>query len=745
MKYPISGNYWDDHDDHDEYHGPNQDTLGSDGIADQPGGGLNPYTKNGVNDKYPYVNFNDWNELQSEDTEFSIEPEDIRPVLPQNNPPDKPTNPTPPDGATDVDVNPALSVDVFDPDDDILVVIFYDASDDSMIDFETDVPSGGTASILWSGLEYETSYNWYAKVFDGEYFNQSDTWEFTTTSQSNNPPDPPYNPNPPNGEMNVPVYIVLSWDGGDPDPEDTVTYDVYFEPDDPTPDELVSYDQPDTTFDPGTLSYNTKYYWQIIARDNHEATTEGPIWNFTTTYESDLVEFILNYPPNGSTNINLNPLLNVKVTNLYDGSPLDVTFLEPMADISTKHMIAQDNFGFDSIYAIDIDDDEDIDMVSAQGVRWRKEIAWWENNGNQVFTKHIIDNNFEGAKCVYANDIDGDKDIDIVATSSDANEVAWWGNNGDQEFTKHSIDTSFYGAYDVYASDIDGDDDVDVVATALYGDEIAWWENNGEQEFTKHIIDTVYNPTYIYPVDIDNDEDVDILGSSTWGDEIAWWENNGNQEFTKHSIDNNFNGAKSVHATDIDGDNDIDVIAAAYYNEIAWWENNGDQEFTKHSIDTSFDGALDVYAIDIDYDKDIDIVATAKCANEVAWFENNGHEEFTKNIIDNSFDNAYDVIATDIDKDGDIDIAAASSDGDEIAWWENNQSIGQNLNVPSGSNATTIWYGLESSTTYYWRVIAKDADGNSALSPIWHFTTSTIIHDDHFQTVPPHSIQPIPP
>ena len=242
-----------------------------------------------------------------------------------------------------------------------------------------------------------------------------------------------------------------------------------------------------------------------------------------------------------------------------------------------------------------------------------------------------------------------------------------------------------------------------------------------------------------------NDEDVDILGSSTWGDEIAWWENNGNQEFTKHSIDNNFNGAKSVHATDIDGDNDIDVIAAAYYNEIAWWENNGDQEFTKHSIDTSFDGALDVYAIDIDYDKDIDIVATAKCANEVAWFENNGHEEFTKNIIDNSFDNAYDVIATDIDKDGDIDIAAASSDGDEIAWWENNQSIGQNLNVPSGSNATTIWYGLESSTTYYWRVIAKDADGNSALSPIWHFTTSTIIHDDHFQTVPPHSIQPIPP
>ena len=27
---------------------------------------------------------------------------------------------------------------------------------------------------------------------------------------------------------------------------------------------------------------NTTYYWKIISHDNHGATTQGPIWAFTT-------------------------------------------------------------------------------------------------------------------------------------------------------------------------------------------------------------------------------------------------------------------------------------------------------------------------------------------------------------------------------------------------------------------------------------------------------------------------------
>ena len=97
----------------------------------------------------------------------------------------------------------------------------------------------------------------------------------------NNPPNTPSNEEPEDGKTGVNIYTELSWDGGDPD-GDTVYYDVYFEKNDNTPDELISEDQTDTTCNPGSLSYSTDYYWQIIAEDEDGFETEGPVWHFTT-------------------------------------------------------------------------------------------------------------------------------------------------------------------------------------------------------------------------------------------------------------------------------------------------------------------------------------------------------------------------------------------------------------------------------------------------------------------------------
>jgi|GEM_PF-3307222 len=105
----------------------------------------------------------------------------------------------------------------------------------------------------------------------------------------NTPPNTPSDPDPEDGETDVDIDADLSWNCSDPD-GDSLTYDVYFEANDPTPDELVSENQTGTTYDPGTMNYSTTYYWQIIVADKYGATTEGPIWQFTTeeTPEPDL-------------------------------------------------------------------------------------------------------------------------------------------------------------------------------------------------------------------------------------------------------------------------------------------------------------------------------------------------------------------------------------------------------------------------------------------------------------------------
>lgn len=99
----------------------------------------------------------------------------------------------------------------------------------------------------------------------------------------NVPPHQPSNPIPANGAANIDLNANLYWTGGDPNPGDQVTYDVYFGTTNPPP--LVNSGQTQTNYNPGTMQYGTTYYWKIIAFDNHGESTEGPVWSFTTTLD----------------------------------------------------------------------------------------------------------------------------------------------------------------------------------------------------------------------------------------------------------------------------------------------------------------------------------------------------------------------------------------------------------------------------------------------------------------------------
>jgi len=126
--------------------------------------------------------------------------------------------------------------------------------------------------------EWHQGYSYPPNQYPFDAYYVDDTTGFLVGN--NTPPNTPSNPNPANGATDVPVNSDLSWTGGDPDSGDTVTYNVYFGTSNPPP--LVAPDHSTTTYDPGAMSAGTTYYWQIVAKDNHGATTSGPIWHFTT-------------------------------------------------------------------------------------------------------------------------------------------------------------------------------------------------------------------------------------------------------------------------------------------------------------------------------------------------------------------------------------------------------------------------------------------------------------------------------
>jgi hypothetical protein len=98
----------------------------------------------------------------------------------------------------------------------------------------------------------------------------------------NTRPNPPSNPSPTDGATNQDINVDLSWTGGDPDPGDTVTYDIYFEANDDTPGNLICDDVSTPACDPGALAYGTHYYWYVVATDNRGASTTGATWDFAT-------------------------------------------------------------------------------------------------------------------------------------------------------------------------------------------------------------------------------------------------------------------------------------------------------------------------------------------------------------------------------------------------------------------------------------------------------------------------------
>ncbi len=341
--------------------------------------------------------------------------------------------------------------------------------------------------------------------------------------------------------------------------------------------------------------------------------------------------------------------------------------------------------GVASVCPADIDGDGDVDLVGTSVQTG--EVSWWEqvDENDSGWTRHTIDSLFTGASAVWADDVDGDGDMDVLGASKTqfgTIDITLWINTDGlgQIWSGQVIDGSFDGARSVCTGDIDGDGDLDILGAAAYIDEIAWWENMDSTAtvWTKHIIGDTFDGAWsVSAADMDADGDLDVIGTAYYLDAVALWTNGGGTDttWTRQDVATGFDGAYCAGAADMDDDGIMDIVgAAALGGQVTWWDRRSGS-WTAHEIDGAFDGAVSLVPGDFDSDGDLDLVGAAVYADEIRMWENTDGSWTPQSIV-TGFDGAMSVCSADIDADGEIDPVFAAMGAGQIAWWDRRQNSG---------------------------------------------------------------------
>ena len=323
--------------------------------------------------------------------------------------------------------------------------------------------------------------------------------------------------------------------------------------------------------------------------------------------------------------------------------------------------------GMRSVFADDIDGDGDQDVMAA--ARYANKIVWFENLGGE-FVEHLLSDTFEGSWDVNTCDIDGDGDKDILGAALSSWQLAVWENNGTPDgWTQTVVDNYCQYTKSVFGADLDNDGDCEVLGASFGNDYMNWFENLGNGSYNENMLQNNFlGSRDIYTIDFDNDGDQDILGAGDNTGAAIWW-NQGNHNFTYELI-RNFYGIRSIHAADITGDGQPEVIgASSYYNAVVYWEYTG-TSWVETVVSDAVDFANSAFGADIDRDGDIDIVGAAHQSDLVLWWEQD-QGSWIQHVVGIGIDGVRTVYAADIDGDGDDDILSAASHTGELAWFEN--------------------------------------------------------------------------
>jgi len=185
--------------------------------------------------------------------------------------------------------------------------------------------------------------------------------------------------------------------------------------------------------------------------------------------------------------------------------------------------------GCSHVIPMDLNGDEHQDFVALFSQQHEMVISYTSKGDGRFTEKKIFQarNPSFGSTRLKAVDLDQDGDKDLILVNGDGLDasgpkpyhgIQWFEQTKKGEFVYREI-SRYYGVYDVDVGDLDGDGDLDLVASSQFNRwddpkrfSLIWLENNGDEAFLPHGI--AHLPTHlgtICLIDADGDKRLDIV------------------------------------------------------------------------------------------------------------------------------------------------------------------------------------------------------------------------------------------
>jgi hypothetical protein len=360
------------------------------------------------------------------------------------------------------------------------------------------------------------------------------------------------------------------------------------------------------------------------------------------------------------------------------------------------------------VVAGDLDRDGDLDVVSASTSNEDYEVIAWQNGGapfEGLWAQNDVGASDASLYYVAVGDLDNDGDLDVVSAGSQgaSYQIMAWRNDRPSTFsgtwTSNNVGTSLRSVWEVRLGDLDKDGDLDIVGAIDSGTgyEIFVWQNEGTP-FTgtwtsNGVGDSTADVNSVALGDLDNDGDLDIVsGSESEEDyEVIAWQNDGTPfggTWTQNDVGLTLASLSSVALGDLDNDGDLDIVSGGSVQEdyeVIAWQNNGTPFgglWSQNDVGASDAGISSVELGDLDNDGDLDIVSgnSAGSASKVVVWQSDGTPFsglWTAHHMGTADDHLYSVALGDLDNDGDLDVLTGSAYGAdyEVLAWHNRDNL----------------------------------------------------------------------